>query len=254
MILEISDNRKLCGGVYRLEFDHGGKLPKAAPGQFVHLRCSDSFDPLLRRPFSVFEMDESRLSLLYAVVGKGTGALSGRRPGEAVDLIGPLGRGFSITPPPARAAVVAGGMGIASTFMLAEALSGRIERFITGARTCELLVCSAKLRELGVEPEEATDDGSRGEKSSAALVLERCLEETRVSAVYACGPEAMLREVVRITGRRRVFCEVSLESRMACGVGACLGCAVKTASGGRARYSRVCKEGPVFNAENILWE
>ena len=253
MKLQIIQNSALCGDIFRMKVSRG-KMKEAAPGQFVHIRCSDSYDPLLRRPFSVAGMDDGSFEIIYRVVGKGTFLLSEKKQGALLDVIGPLGRGFPLETLSGPSVIAAGGMGIAPTLFLARKMPGRVEKFILGAKTRELLVCSDELKKKDFDFITATDDGTCGVRGDVCSVLSSVLSDVSVSAVCACGPYEMLHSVHRIAKNNGVRALLCFENMMACGVGACLGCAIRTCEDGKSTYRRVCKDGPVFNGEIIEWE
>ncbi|MDI7246040.1 MAG: dihydroorotate dehydrogenase electron transfer subunit [Bacillota bacterium] len=268
----VLDNRQVGPGCFEMHLANEHVAGCAAPGQFVHVRVpTATADPLLRRPLSVCLAEPSGgvFTVLYQVVGKGTTMLSALRPGESLDVLGPLGRGFEMPPSggsgggragAGRAAVVAGGLGIAPLIMLSHALvRAKVGfSFIVGARASHLLVGldllppheDARLCQVHV----VTEDGSVGRQGLVTDTLGDLLVRGDVTCVYACGPAGMLREVARLGEAFRVPVQVSLEQRMACGLGACLGCAVRargTESGEHPAYLRVCADGPVFRAEEV---
>lgn len=220
----------------------------ACPGQFVQVFMPPEQRYMLPRPFSIFKADPQagELVILFEVRGRGTALLSGTRTGSSWKLLGPLGTGFPELPP--RSVLVAGGMGIAPLAFLAA--STMIPRtLIYGARTARQLVCPSSDLELpGLNVLEATDDGSRGEKGTAVELLAPLIDTA--GAVFACGPRPMLAAVKELSRQAGVKAWFSMEEHMACGIGACLGCAVATAEG----YKRVCKDGPVFPAGEVLFD
>ena len=231
---------------------------EAHPGQFVHLRCSDGIEPLLRRPFSFHRLNGGSFEILYKVIGQGTNLLAKKRKGDKIDILGPLGNGFDIQrtnePTNQRTTIlVAGGMGVAPLVALAEKLARRTKpTVLIGAKTKKEILCAKEFKKLGAKVQLATDDGSLGYKGIVTDLLKKILLSTidyKLSTIYACGPKPMLKEVVRIGQRLRISTYGSLEQNMACGLGACLGCAVETKTG----YKRVCKDGPVFNLQEIQW-
>lgn len=241
---------------------------QARPGQFLHVSVHrmgepPRYDPLLRRPFSVHGADAVRgtVVLLYRVAGRGTALLAQRKEGDLLDVLGPLGRGFSLPPGGSRVALVAGGMGLAPLYFLAGELlrSGSEVHFLMGARRLEELHLIGDLlalakREPAFKPFFATDDGSYGFSGPVTGLLETFLAREGVDRAYACGPKPMLREVVKLLARFGVPGEVSLEEHMGCGVGACLSCACRVREAGGFSYRRVCADGPVFAAESVDWE
>lgn len=259
--LAITSHEQVAQGVFRLRL--AGNL-SALPGQFVQVAVScnaslsasgtlpPSCDPLLRRPLSVQDCRPGELALLYRVAGRGTAQLAGRKPGGSVDVLGPLGRGFPL-PAGRQAILVAGGIGAAPLFYLARTLhaEGKDVFFLFGARDQEGLYLAGELASVTAKLQLATEDGSAGYHGLVTDLLPP--EQSYPAApVFACGPTAMLRTVATLCREARRECFVSLESRMACGVGACLGCVVETSRGGQREYARVCVEGPVFRGEEVF--
>jgi dihydroorotate dehydrogenase electron transfer subunit len=236
-----------------------------APGQFVMVRTSDGVDPLLRRPFSVFEIVRdaagrpSAFTLLNKRVGQGTSRLFHARPGDRVTCLGPLGRPFDPVSPPDEAWLVAGGVGLAPFATLAEALHrlGTPTTLFYGARRSTDLHCADLFEGLGARVVAATEDGSRGDAGFVTQPLERALGDlaggTRVR-VYACGPTPMMRGVAALAARFGHPCDVSLEQTMGCGMGGCYSCVVRVRQAdGSAHFVRSCLAGPVFDARRIVW-
>jgi dihydroorotate dehydrogenase electron transfer subunit len=236
----------LGAGYHRLVLAAPEVALQCRPGQFVHVRVSEDRYPLLRRPFSVARRGDGTITLLYRVVGKGTALLAGLRPGGCLDLLGPLGSGFELLPG-RRAVLVAGGAGIAPLLFLAQLAweTGHPVRAVVGAAQAAELVGTADLGELGVPAAYATDDGSLGHHGPVTDLLEGSLAG---EALYACGPPAMLRKVQTLAREQAVPGQLSLEASMACGVGACRGCACRAHGG----YRMVCTDGPVFDLEEVV--
>lgn len=245
-------NERVAEGVGLVVFDAPAVSARVEPGQFVHLRIARGTDFILRRPFSVYRAPEGRIELLYQVLGRGTRALAEAERGTEMDLIGPLGRGWRIPDGAAHALVVAGGLGAAPMGMLVEALAhkGVAVTVAQGAPTAERLVARALFEAHARRVESATDDGSYGTHGQVTALVERLIAEDGPDVVYVCGPEAMERRVAEQASAAAVPCQVSLERLMACGVGACLSCVVSTTRG----RLRACVDGPVFDAEEVLWE
>ncbi len=252
---KILSNQKKGLEHYQIKIKAPGIAQQACPGQFAHLLCTDTTEPLLRRPFSFHRLGEDSFELLYEVIGAGTKLLAKKRKGDTIDLIGPLGNGFPILQPTTynlRPILIAGGMGVAPLLALAEKLKAQNPLILLGARSKKHLFCVNEFKKLGLKLRIATDDGSSGHHGFVTELLEDFLLHTTYDilyTIYSCGPKAMLKQVAKIAKLKKVPCYVSLEEKMACGLGACLGCAVKTRTG----YQRVCKEGPVFDAQNIIW-
>ena len=248
-----SNDRK--GPYSTLTFE--GEVDPSQPGQFYMLRGDWGADPLLGRPLSVLGEDPKRgtLRFLLKVVGEGTRRLHAVRPGEKVYGLGPLGRPF---PMPDRndkrcSVMVGGGVGIPPLAYLAERFTGEGVpfKFLQGARTKDDLLLLDELGDLGVKPVLTTEDGSKGIRGLVTATLENEIARD-AQAVYACGPEGMLRAVAALC-RGKVPSHLSLEARMGCGYGVCLGCVVAIQRNGIKSYERVCQEGPVFDGEAVLW-
>lgn len=227
------------------------------PGQFLHILCGTGTAPLLRRPISICRADPASglLEVIFRVVGEGTALLSRARPGERIDVMGPLGSKFQFPEPGhARdAVIVGGGVGIPPLLFLAEILRkehpGADVHVLLGGRSAEFILCDEAFRSIGCPPEIATDDGSLGHHGLVTDLLSLRLSRNTVGMVYTCGPTPMLKAVANLCGRAGTPCQASFEARMACGVGACLSCVIPTRGG----YRRVCTEGPVFPADEIAW-
>ncbi len=225
----------------------------AAPGQFVHVRPPGvGCDPLLRRPLAIARAEGDSLVLIVDVVGRGTRALAARRPGDEVDLIGPLGNGWpALEGVSGPIALVAGGTGVASLMSFHHAFADKLRLHpLLGARTAQRLLGAEYFRQAP-NTRLATDDATAGFCGTVVELLRQAWDEIRPQAVLACGPEAMLAAVAELARQRGVCCYVSLEQRMGCGFGVCMGCAVPLARGG---YARVCVDGPVFEAAEVAWE
>ncbi|WP_205623638.1 dihydroorotate dehydrogenase electron transfer subunit [Desulfogranum japonicum] len=247
-------HEQLAPDIFRLTV-HSPQIAQAsAPGQFVMIKSSNTSDPLLRRPFSIHDVTSGgMLHLLYKVIGKGTRCLQNLSPGEQTDLIGPLGHGFqfSVQEP---ACLLGGGMGIAPLLYLAKSLQNvssprQDHQILLGARTSvELAPLVDDFQQLGYTVQAATDDGSLGHHGFVSELLEEVLPSVRT--VYVCGPHPLMAAIARQCQAADVPCQVSLETHMACGLGACLGCTIYAPD---KSYRHVCKHGPVFDANEVLW-
>lgn len=263
-------------GYYRITLEAPAIAEQAKPGQFLHVRCGSTHDPLLRRPISIHALDRQagRVSLLYRVSGRGTALLAERKPGDVVNIIGPLGRGFSMPKDNEKVFAVSGGIGIAPLYFFLQELAGLgiSATVFQGASTSKLILLENEIKKLGHSVITATDDGTRGFHGSVTELFEAFLRDDDgkyvqaipqgkvgqggpAGRVYACGALGMQKNLSEITARWGIPCEVSLEERMGCGVGACLSCAckVKQEDGGFT-YRRVCMEGPVFPSGEVIWE
>lgn len=228
---------------------------KPSPGQFYMIAVSSSYDPLLKRPFSYFRKTSESIHFLYTVVGKGTSLMREFKQGDIVRIIGPLGTGYPKPEDGSTPLLVAGGTGVASILSLAEELPQKAY-FLHGAKCKDEFLILDELKWLEnkkIMCMNCTDDGSFGKKGTVVDVLNEFLRSKSLQfsscVLYACGPQPMLESIVKIVKDYRIKGYVSLEENMACGFGACLGCAIQTVHG----YKRVCKEGPVFPIEEIVW-
>lgn len=259
---KIISNKRFKENYRHLEFESGVIARNANPGQFVNIKVGGGLEPLLRRPISIHRITGDRVKLFYEVLGKGTRILSNKKPGEFLDIIGPLGNGFwfssPVPRPPSPVVLVAGGMGVAPLVFLAEKLvsgsAGQRVSVLIGARTKEGILCEKEFKKLGCDVKISTDDGSIGFKGKVTELLKQFLltnPRTREPAnyVYACGPHPMLEAVALIAQENRLNAQLSREEHMACGIGACLGCVVPTKTG----YKRACKDGPIFSSEELVW-
>ena len=278
---KVLENRSVVpgSGLYQLVLE--GKVAETArPGQFVHLQVGPTTDPLLRRPVSIAGIDRERgiITLFYRVVGRGTALLAGVGKQETLSVIGPLGNGFTL-PTTGEVLLVAGGIGIFPLYSFIDAVDRSKVRIkvLWGAENRQLLEAAGRQRliERGLDYEVSTIDRSMGQPGLVTDLLEsylrkqalesKCGAMVRDSAaaehrqekinVAACGPRGMLKAVTEVCQRAGLAIEVSLEERMACGVGACRGCVctIRTA-GGRLERRRVCKDGPVFDGKEVVWD
>lgn len=266
---KIIHNKRIQSNYYHCMILAPSLAKEAAPGQFVNIKVTDTHEPFLRRPLSIHRASGKTIEILYEVVGRATEILSHKKRGEYLDIIGPLGNGFNYKlktmlylakdKDQIMKILVAGGMGVAPLLFLAEKLVARLRAsavgeniVLLGVRTKSQVLCEKEFMDLGYSVRIATDDGSKGFRGKVTGLLKKFLQTNggkQQVAIYACGPRPMLREISRISKQHRFCSEISLEEHMACGIGACLGCVVNTTTG----YKRVCKEGPVFNADEIIW-
>jgi dihydroorotate dehydrogenase electron transfer subunit len=219
----------------------------STPGQFVNVRVGDGYDPLLRRPFSIFSHEGTEISIVVKTVGRGTELLSSRSPGP-IDVIGPLGRGFSAAP--GRVLIAGGGVGNAPLHYLALELakSGCEITYLYGVRTAGQLFMEDRFRRAATRCIVVTDDGSAGEKGMVTDLASRILSEETFDRIYACGPAPMMRAIASLAGGTPV--EVSVENYFGCGTGLCSGCSIDTDRG----PCRSCVDGPVFDGASIRWD
>ncbi len=227
----------------------------AKPGQFVMISTGPGKDPYLRRPFSIHQTTTTgRIQILFKVTGRGTGLLAHCKEGEKLSVFGPLGHGFDIRLDKA-ACLIGGGMGIAPMLFLAKRIC-RLKKDIQsdliimgGKERKEVEPLVQDFKQLSMKVVAVTDDGSYGQEGFVTDILKN-IELPSECTVYTCGPEAMMSAVNEQCRVRNIECQVSVESVMACGMGACLGCNIPSTDG---KYVHVCYEGPVFNAEELIW-
>jgi dihydroorotate dehydrogenase electron transfer subunit len=253
-------NEKIGPSYYKIGLSCTEHYVMAKPGQFVMLRIAGPAGPLLRRPFSIHNLIETNgavegLELLYKVVGRGTAGLALQKPGDTVDLLGPLGTGFLIPRGAKRLYLAGGGIGVAPLVFLASELRRRNAdlsdyRVFVGGRTQADLLCLADFAQLGASVIPTTDDGSAGDQCLVTHPLEIAVAQSMPDFIAACGPMEMLACIIGIAEKYAVPCQVSIETMMGCGMGACLGCAVE-ARDNPDRYLHACMDGPVFDADLI---
>ncbi len=258
----IAANHRLSDAYNILEIEAPAIARQTRPGQFVMVKRALGREPLLRRPFSVFEILRDAqgavtgLSLLSKQVGAVTRELFEVEPGERIRCLGPLGTPFSVVEPPAHAWMVAGGVGLAPFATLAEALHGRgvDTTLFYGGRSSEDLYRVPLFERLGARVVLTTEDGTRGEAGRVTAPLERELAAAgdRPVMVYACGPTPMMRAVAGLAADAGRPAQVSLEPVMGCGLGGCYSCVVRVLDGG-ARLVRACLDGPVFEGNQVSW-
>jgi dihydroorotate dehydrogenase electron transfer subunit len=262
---EVLANRRLSSDYNVLSLDAPAIARVARPGQFVMVKTSPGLDPLLRRPFSIFEILRSEtgapigLSLLNKRVGVGTARLFDARPGDRIDCLGPLGQAFVPVDPPEEAWMVAGGVGLAPFATLAEALAARGTpmTLFYGGRSAADLFHESFFEALGATLVLTTEDGTRGAKGRVTRPLEQALqarEPGRPVTLYSCGPTPMMRAAADLGARFQVPTFVSLEPVMGCGMGGCYSCVVRVRNGAGSHFVKSCLEGPVFDASVVVWD
>ncbi len=248
-------SREIARNVWVIGFRAPEVAAAVRPGQFLNVKPDASWDPLLRRAYSVHRIDGDLIELIYNVHGKGSKIFAAKRPGDPLDIMGPLGIPFHLEGEYGRAILVSGGLGIAPMPILGEALHQRgIEVVnIHGARTADMIVDDGRLR----NPLYATDDGSLGFHGNVVGALDEYLREENPfdggDRVFACGPNRMLESLAGFCADRGLSLEVSLECQMACGIGICQGCPVEMKKGDR-KYTLVCTHGPNYDVADLVLE
>lgn len=286
-------NKALAPQLYEMELLAPALAAEGKPGQFVMVRINENRDPLLRRPFGLAGLDpeSGRIRLIYQVVGRGTQQMSQWRTGRTVDILGPLGKGFTWTGESDRVILAGGGLGIAPLLPLAQSLrdAGKDVIVFLGSRSEALLFGIDAFHEMGCQVQLATEDGSCGFKgflttplehflcaqaldsvflkakaasesgqghthSHAHVNIREGLAQTGYHQLYACGPAPFLKAVSAVAQRYALPSQLSFEERMACGIGACMGCAIQIKNeDGTIKTCRVCSDGPVFTGEEVQW-
>ncbi|MBC8586016.1 dihydroorotate dehydrogenase electron transfer subunit [Youxingia wuxianensis] len=250
-LFPITAKKELAPGI----FDYTVYCPpiasQAAAGQFVHIRA-DGFT--LRRPISLCQIDRQRqtIRLVFEVRGGGTQEMSHLSVGDSMDILGPLGNGFPLLSPENKVIVVGGGIGVPPMVETA-AHYGKNATAIIGFRNSQAVILKSDFESLGCDTRLATDDGSAGYHGFVSGLLKERLEQGPADLICACGPMPMLKSVVSIAQQANVPTKVSLEERMGCGVGACLVCACRTVRDGKEIFTHVCKDGPVFDGDEVVF-
>lgn len=246
----ILENKEISPGIFKMVVASNRIESIALPGQFVNLYCKEG-SRLLPRPISICEIDRdiNTLTFVYGLVGKGTEEFSRMKPGEYIDLLGPLGNGFKMEKDINRHILVGGGIGIPPLLQLCKELKGEKEVYL-GYRSGQFL--AEEFQKHGAKVFIATDDGSFGHKGTVVDIL----NETKATGdmLYSCGPKPMLKAVARWAEKNGIKAQLSLEERMGCGIGTCVGCVVRIKNEDTWEYKKVCKDGPVFYAEEVVWD
>ena len=246
---QVISQEPVIPGVSLAWFESSEIAQSAKPGQFVMIKCGE--ENLLRRPFSIYKTDDNkeRFAILYAKVGRGTIWLSEQKENSYIDIMGPLGNGFTIYPKSSNLLLIAGGIGIAPlNFLAIEAQKkGHSVTLKQGVKT-EFHVFKDEYKPAKVTSITVTEDGSIGEKGLVIDGLPKLLDQT--DQIFACGPTSMYQTMAQMPELKDRPVQISLEVRMGCGLGVCYGCTVKTKSG----LKQVCKDGPIFDLGDILWE
>jgi dihydroorotate dehydrogenase electron transfer subunit len=248
---EIALNEPVGARAFRLRFPVD--WPSYEPGQFVMVEVPGGGATFLRRPFGIAGLEGGLCEICCKVVGRGTEALSHASVGTPIRVTGPCGKGFAVPAAGATAILVAGGYGIGPLYGLAKRLTGAGRRAVIyyGAKRPAELLYLDRLEGVASEVCIATEDGGMGSKGMITRRLEAEIGSIERPALFACGPEGLVREVARIGIAQKIFTQVSMDAYMACGIGVCMGCACKDANG---NFVRTCREGPVFDARELKWD
>ena len=248
-LCEVVYKEQLCDNIFALTIVNSKLAHEAKAGQFLHINCGHS--RLLRRPISICSINANAIEIVFEVKGEGTSWLSKRNPGSFLDILGPLGNGFKM--PEGKIVVVGGGIGVPPMLYAADSALGDVTA-VLGFRSVDRVILTEAFESVCDSVIVTTDDGSAGIHGSVTKPLKDLLKSSEYSAVLACGSLLMLKSVAKTCSELNIPCQISLEERMGCGVGACLVCACATEIFGKTDMSRVCVEGPVFDASAIVWE
>ncbi|MDP4108851.1 MAG: dihydroorotate dehydrogenase electron transfer subunit [Bacillota bacterium] len=243
----IREKTKLSDTAISIVFDMDSEI---TPGQFITVGCGA--ERILRRPLSVCDAVNGRVRVVFEARGEGTAWLASREPGEILNVLGPLGNGFRLQSDGLPALFIGGGIGAPPVLFSAKRFVDGGDAVI-GFKSKKFVILEREFREAGKTVSVCTDDGSYGVKGFVTSEAERLLKKKRYGRVISCGPTLMLREIAKLAASYKVPCQVSLEERMGCGVGACLVCACKIKGKDGDEYRRVCKDGPVFDAGEVLF-
>ena len=255
--VEIVKIEKIIEGIYKYSFLSPEIVKVAKPGQFLDIKVGDG-EFFLRRPISIYNVDKENeiVEFIFQVKGRGTEALSKRKVGDKIDILGPLGNGTFTVKEYDNVAIIGGGIGTYPLYELAKNLKGKAKKvtMYMGFRNKDLVTCEKEFEEVVDRLVVSTDDGSYKEKGFAIDLLKEDNKKEKFDMVFACGPTPMLKAVKAYTDSENLNAEISLEERMGCGIGACLGCAVSIKDGDGFVYKHVCKDGPVFDAKIVNFE
>ena len=247
----VSKNLEIAPNIYDMTITCPALAQACRPGQFIHLKCGDA--NLLRRPISVCFADETTVRIVYEAKGKGTNWLASQKEGAVLDIVGPSGNGFSVDED-MPILLIGGGIGVPPMLYTASKLKDA--DMIMGYRSEKNVILEDDFRKVCGEVMVTTDDGSYGFHGHAGMAAAEMLAKKNYGAIYACGPKVMLRAIAKMADEKGIPCLISMEERMGCGVGACLVCACKAVSPNELGYTykHVCKDGPVFNAKDVIFD
>ena len=257
LLAELVNKEQLNQNIYKFSIKAPNIVKNAKPGNFIEIRVSEQTEPFLRRPISIYNMDKEKgiLEFIFQVKGKGTQILAKKEIGELIDVVGPLGYGTFKYEKYENIAIIGGGIGIFPLYELAKCAKNDNKNVNTylGFRNKDLVVLEEEFSKVSDKLTITTDDGSYSKKGFAIQFLEEDIKNGKIDAIYACGPLPMLKAVQKLANDKNIKCQISLEEKMACGLGVCLGCAVKKAMSpsDKPEYWHVCKAGPVFDSKEV---
>lgn len=258
VLADLVKKEEIIKDIYKFTIKSEQMANEAKPGQFLEINVSTGEAPMLRRPISIYNIDKENnlVEFIFMVRGKGTKILSERQVGDKIDIMGPLGNGTFSIDEYKNVSIIGGGIGIYPLHELAKQLKDKGVNVTTyvGFRNKELVHLEKEFKSVSNNLIISTDDGTYGKKGFGIDFLKEDSKETKPDAIFACGPLPMLKAVKKFAEENNIYAEISLEERMGCGIGACLGCAVKTKKDDIEKYSHVCVNGPVFKASIVNFE
>lgn len=252
---EILDTKKISEGIYKFKIKAPEIAKIAKAGQFLEIQVSNTGETFLRRPISIYNIEKDSVEFIFQVKGKGTEILSTKKVGDIINILGPLGNGTFSVKEYKKVAIIGGGIGTYPLYELAKELKGKAETTMyMGFRNKGLVTLEKEFEEVTSRLVITTDDGSYKEKGFAINVLKEDCKTEKPDIIFACGPLPMLKAVQEFANSEGIKCEMSLEERMGCGIGACVGCNVRivTENPDEVKYNYVCKDGPVFDSKQVI--
>ncbi|AOT71363.1 dihydroorotate dehydrogenase electron transfer subunit [Geosporobacter ferrireducens] len=252
VLSKILANEQISSDIYRIRLERTEEMGEIEPGQFFQVKPKEGEEFFLRRPISICLAESDEIHLVIRKSGKGTKILCGKKAGEYLDLLGPLGNGFTLDEKNQKVTLVGGGIGVAPLLELARRLQGMQVKILLGYRRDPYLI--EDFQRFGKEVLVAVDEGDKGYRGYVTDLLEKEIEKEQPDLIYACGPEVMLKKVQLLGKQYQLETQLALEERMACGVGACLVCSCKVkAEENGWHFVRTCKEGPVFSGKEVIF-
>ena len=256
-LAELVKKEQLKKDIFKFSIKAPNIVKNAKPGNFIEIRVTEQTEPFLRRPISIYNIDKENgiLEFIFQVKGKGTEILSKKEEGSFIDVVGPLGYGTFQYNDYENLAIIGGGIGIFPLYELAKCAkkdNKNVNTYI-GFRNKGLVILEEEFKQVSNKLTLTTDDGSYSQKGFAINFLEEDINKGKIDSIFACGPLPMLKAVQKLAIEKNIPCQISLEEKMACGLGVCLGCAVKTSASSieKPEYWHVCKAGPVFNCKDV---
>lgn len=252
---EILDIKKIIDGIYKFKIKAPEIAEIARAGQFLEIQVSTTGETFLRRPISIYNIEKDSVEFIFQVKGKGTEILSTKKVGDKINVLGPLGNGSFTVKEYKKVAIIGGGIGTYPLYELAKELKGKAQTTMyMGFRNKDLVTLEKEFEEVASKVVITTDDGSYKEKGFAINVLKEDCKTEKPDIIFACGPLPMLKAVQEFANAENIKCEMSLEERMGCGIGACVGCNVRivTENPDEVKYEYICNHGPVFNSKRVI--